>query len=228
MIKEIIIFLAGGAVGGILTALYLDKKYQKRTEEEVASMKEYVERVSEREAALEKAKDYKEVNDTDGDELTKGPTKISMAKDGESYKPGLLAGTSNVDYTKFYNRDPADGEYPTEEDIKEEEYRKAEMVNERLSRSGSEIIELAEMDDYPEYDKVILYYYVYNNIMVYGEPENEEESVIEDEDEILGECWAKSGFAAVDDPRDTLCIRNYDRATDYEIQKVFSTFEPYV
>lgn len=226
MLKEIIIFLAGGAVGGILTALFLDKKYQKRTEEEVASMREYVARVKEKEMSLEKAKDYKEVDD--GDELKGGPTKISMAKDGESYKPGSLAGTANVDYTKFYNRDLADGEYPTEDDIEEEEYRKAEMVNDRLSRSGSEIIEPAEMDDYPEYDKVILYYYVYNNIMVYGEPENEEESVIEDEDEILGECWAKSGFAAVDDPRDVLCIRNYDRATDYEVQKVFSTFEPYV
>lgn len=223
MVKEIIIFSAG-AVSGILgTALFLDKKYKARTEEEVASMKEYVARVREKEMVAEAT--INEGYDTDDGDAVKprDNSSITMVNKGESYKPGSLAGTTHIDYSKFYGKDPAEGEYPSEE---EDEYYNAKKFNDRTKdKHGSEIITPEEMDNFPQYDKVLLYYYAYNDIMVYGEPENEEQEIIEDIDELLGNCWYESGFAAVDEEKDVLCIRNYDRATDYEIQKIFATFE---
>ena len=213
MLKEVIIFAAGAGFGILGTYLFLDKKYAKRTEDEVASMKEYLEKS--RSAVL--ASEYVTPEEA-GVEKEDVSTNISMLRKGEAvYKPGRLAGTEDIDYSNI-GSDRAESEYPMDDS----EYEHYANIGEMR---GSQVIEADEVDEIPQYDKVILQYYTYNNILVYGEPENEEQEVIEDEDGLLGDAWEKSGFMNIDDDRDTLYIRNFDRGTDYEIQKIFSAYQ---
>ena len=76
-------------------------------------------------------------------------------------------------------------------------------------------------DDYPHHNKVVLEYYTDSDILVDTETEEE----LPDEDLIVGDCLDKYGFRD-NDEEFIVYVRNFNFGIDYQISKVFGSWDP--
>lgn len=219
MIKNVVIFLigfAGGAAAGHFgTKKVLVEKYHKMADEEIAEMREYYEKLQEDLVVEVAGKEEKRTPDFTQDISKNEPE--PREKDAEETPASEVPKTN---YRKYYD-DPADLEYPTDDDIEDEDVEIAETMNEWLRRNeGKEprIISVDAVGDLPAgVDHQILYLYSYDYVVA-----DDNENEVEDYDRLLGNCLEKYNFFESEEK--LIFVVNYELCTVYEIQKVEAAF----
>lgn len=258
--NSIIAFFVGCAVGSavsyFVTKHFVEKKERAIAEDKVASMREYVREIREKDvngdlvssllymskgnkdedaakqdyewvqngAAKDGVKDpYKDV---DYASLYKGSkeSSTSNANGNDRNAAGKMTAGNTADQNKDDNRfDPAAYEHPSD-DMDEDELRQIlisrRKTEEAAKRMPPKVISVEEYDDpeYDHYDKVTLYYYKDNGVLV-----DEDDTIIADPVIYIGDSIIKTGFDQNEEK--ALYVRNTSRGTDYEIGKVFGAFE---
>lgn len=220
MLKNVIIFAAGLLTGGGGAVLYFKKTHIKNSlhEQEIEEMRQYFERkprniTYRRRATVDDLK-----KETHGPDIQEEPARY--------VKP------EPVEYDKKFVKnkedepvDPAEVEHPTENDDYEEDYSlglaaKKEREAALAKDKGPKMIKASEFGNESYLDTVTLLYYQGDGILT-----SEDEEVYEDLDEVeamLGNTLHKYGFDR--DDESAIYVRNVKRGTDYEIIKVFSSF----
>jgi len=125
-----------------------------------------------------------------------------------------------IDYTKFYKseetEDPADREFPKEEDEEVEPFG-----------GRKKITKVIKDDDYGKintYNQRHLLYYTETDTLTITEGVGIEDIIRFDEVEgMIGDALTKFGFKTNDQLK--ICVRNYKDGCDYEIIKVFGPYE---
>ena len=244
-------FIAGAAVGVSTAALVLKDKYKKdyeaKAESEIASMREYVEKLRQEDkkgdldSQLEfvvsqdgewSVEEYKElIFDTLTTKLEEmiwsGPRKKKEPKPENLVKKDDKKAKQKVTYNSFYKEnDEKLGLYSEKEaeirakfEHPEEEY--AEEVKEKVEKmtdEGPKIIGADEFDEFEWHDKVTLLYYTEDDTLVVEET-NE---LIDDPEQLVGDLIHTSGFDENDD--EVMYVRNIRRGTDYEIAKMYGPY----
>lgn len=113
-------------------------------------------------------------------------------------------------------------QYMPSEEEPEDEYDDNDAEGERLSKEAAKgkpkLIKSEEfLTSCPYHDKVTLYYYAVDGVLA-----TEEEEEVEDYERLIGDALTKFGFDMNDET--VIYVRNMALSTDYEIQKVFSSF----
>ena len=126
--------------------------------------------------------------------------------------------TNAVDYTRYYggNTGMSDTEY-------DENYALGKQRS-MEKKKGPHLIKSEDFGVIPGYSTRHMLYYQYNDTLVIDDDQDEE--VIEDFNEIesiIGDALTKYGFR--DNDEEIIYVRNDKRDTDYEIEKVFDSYE---
>jgi hypothetical protein len=220
MLKQIIIFAAGLLTGGGSAVLYFKKTHIKTDihEKEIDDMRRYYEKKSGEIRPRRTVSEDVLKNKQSGPDIQVEPLKY--------VKPEV------VDYDKKFvknkkdvKEDPAESEHPTENDEYEEDYSlglaaKKEREAALAKDKGPKIIKASEFGSESYLDTITLLYYMEDDILT-----NEDEEVYEDLDEVeamLGDTLHKYGFDH--NQESSIYVRNVKRGEDYEIIKVFSSF----
>ena len=220
MMKGVIIFLSGAAVGGLtatlITRYVLKKKYHDQSEEKIKAMKEYVEFLRSKDEAGELCENLAYTS-KNGEEVVK-PEETSEEKQPERFHADSKV--KYVDYTSYY--DKSEEEHPLDDDEEDEQkaMEKAEKANNEMnSKARPKVIKATDFDDpeYEHHDKVTLYYYTEDETLT-----TEDNEIIDDVPALLGDALTKYGFTTNDDQ--VIFVRNYQRGADYEIAKVFGAY----
>ena len=239
-IKEIIMFALGASIGSTVTWYITKKKVSEKDEKrrvaDLASMKEYVDRLR----AKDEAGDLASVLDYVSKEEENVPISESIrkSKDEQSSK-SVEEKVKLVDYTSYYKdiedlmagtehpRD--DSEEMTPERMNEldnfvEGYNKSVAANSKSLKP--KVISADEWGnpEYDHHDHVTLYFYMEDQILT-EETEGIErtEELVTDPSSLLGDTLLSSGFTQNDE--EVLYVRNISRGTDYIIEKVFDSYE---
>lgn len=220
MLKELVIFAAGAAIGTIGGCIFFKMHYEKIAREEIQSVKDAFDRRMEEIEGEDRTslKDPSIGADTD----EKPESEITNANSlASNYKV-----SSDVDYTKYYkasNVDPAEEEHPEEEVDEELDYIRGEALNEEIkSKKGKKPI-LIKADDFGEtFETMDLYYYTDDDVLA-----NDAEEMIGENDGgelyLVGDCLEKFGFKT-DDSQKTVYVRNYDLGIDYCVTKIWGAY----
>lgn len=227
LIKNILIFVAGGAAGGLGTYFAVKKKFEAKADKEIEEMRNYYDnrgKTYEELQALGRIKeDVQQKIEKEEAKQTEAPASYKAVPKEETLIRGRNVKPVTIDYTQFYKDDafdPADGEHPAD-DI----YDEGEILTREHEAAGEPyVIERADFGSEPHYVTQTLTYYTVDDLLALGEDQNEDE--IQDFDEIesmLGNTLAESGFMD-DDSSMRIFVRNDKRCTDYEIVKVFGSF----
>ena len=155
-------------------------------------------------------------------------TRFSMKQRSVNVDPAECESPSETDGDEYLDRDEeedderagliADGNLETEENTNY--IRGEEMSKEVAYVPGRrpKLISAESFDnEYAHFDKKQLYYYVGDEVLA-----TEEEEVIENIDQVIGDALDKYNFRENDES--TIYVRNIDFSTDYEIEKVYSRF----
>lgn len=158
----------------------------------------------------------------DVDEETEETVEVEKLKQESKWVPEAAAEKKEkkkkgkpqpTDYTKFANQD---NKKSLSEEVKT---RIGGEVEEEKMPSGINIITLEiYADPVPIRDKVVLTYYEEDNTLV-----DEEETVIDDRNRLIGNALEKFGTEKDGDP-DTVYVRNGKTKTDYEIVRVKGSY----
>lgn len=239
--KNIIFFISGAAIGGVLGVFYMKKRCKDEVDKEIQKF------LAEFYASNEENEVKNETSESDGGG--------DFSKTIDSYEGGKADGGKPLtNYSSFYKEsgDMADYMHPTEDDDDEDEvgddsddildgtYNDDELVEkgfyiteenendvageemtaEMNSGKRPKLITAESYDnEYAHFDKIELEYYTDDDVLV--DIAGEEE--IHDPNRIVGDCLDKFGFR--DNPDETVIfVRNFDHGADYEISKVFSSF----
>ncbi len=246
VIKSLIIFVSGAAVGGSTAALITYrltvKKWEVIADERVKSMQDYVDELRAKDAAGELLSQLNyssdEIGPGDAQNKKEDTVKAEEVKKPVSSSNGNRR-AGDIDYTSFYQgvEKPKGSAYeevlasethPVEEDEEDEEdedvlTRHNRRIQEMLERNQGDkarpkIIRADEFDEYEFHDKVTLYYYTEDNILT-----TEDEEIVDDVEAYIGDALTKYGFK--DNDEKVIYVRNINRGTDYEVAKVFGSFE---
>lgn len=216
-VKSAIIFVLGGAVGG-LAAYFLLKKpleedYKKKKDEfdvSIASMDAYISKLrGQKEAeniAIEAGYTEKPVeNEENEDEI--------VVKSANFYP-------KKTDYAAIYKQKIA-SEHPQDDDPEEENRINSSRKINEIANSGArpeaiteEMFNLGHSDFE---DSITLNYYIRDDILA-----NEDDEIIPKRSALVGNLIEETGFN--DNDEDALYVRNYSQRRDYEIDKIY---EPY-
>lgn len=213
-VKILAAFALGCAAGAAVTDIFFKKKYSKQLEEAINKYDE-------------------EHNNTD----------IPVNTSNDDVKPAAPAENTDIfarktlertDYTEFLRNNPygvltrdnaedilVQEEHPMDDDEEPDEAaesREMETVTEVINKAKApKIIRADDFGEMPYLDKVELYYYREDGVLA-----TENDEVIHDIQEVVGDCLRKYGFA--DNDESTLYVRNLRRGTDYEIIKIDGEF----
>lgn len=210
--KPLLMFAAGVLTGGACTAAYFKVNYIKISvhEKEIKDMTRYNEKRMSAFARRSRVR-HNPVPYTS----QQGP---DIQDDNQKYeKPEY------VEYDKRFKQAEQDAPEATDGDNYQENYSQGEAVRkdrESAKAKGPKLIKAEDFGSESYLDAVTLLYYVDDGVLT-----SEDEEVYEDLDEVedmLGDALRKFGFDQNDEP--TIYVRNYDRACDYEIIKVFSSY----
>lgn len=214
-IKILLAFALGCAAGAAVTDICLKKKYTKQLEDAVAK--------------------YDEQHKTDDIQEDKPEQNSNPAVPEENADIMAKTTLEREDYTRFVRNNPygvltrdnaedilVKEEHPQDDDEEEPEeaHESHEMksVTEAINKAKApKIIRASDYGEMPYLDKRTLYYYKEDGVLT-----TEEDEVIHDIWEIVGDCLRKYGFA--DNDEGTLYVRNLKRGSDYEIIKIDGEF----
>ena len=145
-----------------------------------------------------------------------------------------------IDYTSFYHKeypemmaereapsepiDPDDTDIDPETDAEDVLSRHNRRIQEMLERNKGDkakpkIIRASEFDEYEFHDKVTLYYHTEDGVL-----STEDGEIVDDVEAYIGDALTKFGYADNDD-EEVIYVRNINRGTDYEVAKVFGSYE---
>lgn len=210
--------IVGAAIGFIAGAAIMRYKDDKRfdatiddiVEEEVnAWMEDYIAKHKQEEIEEEPEDDDDEEEDVEED-----PYEEKMPDGyfdyGNRYKKRdpMDKPENPADILTQHPQDPED-----ETDILEESPRKKEDDDMKAPK----LISADKYDEDPEYRKELLYFYQDDNVLT-----TEDEEEIDNQLEIVGDCMDKFDFR--NNEESYIHVRNQETMTDYEIQKIFSSF----
>lgn len=202
-IKYAVIFASGAVSGVLITKGY----FEKRTNEEVESVKKSLRTM------IHLPRPEKEEK-TENDISVKRPTDPRKAEVVVDY-----SGYSKVvqEYTADEDDDPAESESPSD-DIPEdvENYLDGKRDSE-TPRREPRLIKYEDFGELPYYDKITLLYYMDDEVVT-----TEDDEIIPNPEELLGDALTKFGFNKNDER--VIFVRNEKRNTDYEIDKVFAAY----
>lgn len=210
------IFAAGLLVGGGSAVVYFKHNYIKNDlhEKEIEEMRVYYEGNTKPRRRITKSDLTKHQEGPIVEEESVKYEKPPVTPYHEKFKVQEEAADDVADTEHPAEVDPPDAEY-------EEEYAQGLIINsERSKDKGPKLIKASDFGSESYLDTATLLYYVEDGVLT-----NEDEEVYEDFDEVegmLGECLHKFGFDTNDEP--SIYVRNMDRGCDYEIVKVFSSF----
>lgn len=206
MLKGLIIFICGGIVGGAATYFYADRKLEKKwmkiSEEKEKSHADYIKDLQ----ARAHAEDIARSQGYSSDSETK-----SSDKNTETEKP------VRRNYTTYW-QSRAEAEHPRDD---EAEYNPNEDLNDPKLRNREPVIISHDEywgDEYEHHDKLALYYYVEDDVLA-----TEDGDVIDNIILNVGDALTKYGFKTNDE--DVIYVRNFKLAVDYEIAKVYGSYE---
>lgn len=202
-IKYAVIFASGAVSGVLITKGY----FEKRTNEEVESVKKSLRTM------IHLPRPEKEEK-TENDISVKRPTDPRKAEVVVDY-----SGYSKVvrEYTADEDEDPAESESPSDdipEDVKN--YLDGKRDSE-TPRREPRLIKYEDFGELPYYDKITLLYYMDDEVVT-----TEDDEIIPNPEELLGDALTKFGFNKNDER--VIFVRNEKRNTDYEIDKVFAAY----
>lgn len=223
MLKELIIFAGGAAVGTTGGCIFFKKHYEKIAREEIQSVKDALRRHIE-ELTTTSLEDPSIGAEEEKEEPKKEEPVITNHNSLADGKPDPYA----TDYTKYYKEvgaeamDPADSEYPREDD-EELEQIKQEVLNDELRSKRTHPPEIIKADDVGETFEVSdLYYYTDDDVLA-----NDAEEMIGKTDGgelyLVGDCLTKFGFKD-DDSQKTIFVRNYELGIDYCVTKIWGAY----
>ena len=232
MLKEVLLFgggLAVGAIGGFIVAkIYYKEKMETEISEEI---KEVTRVYSEK---------MKEKGTTEGDKVGESSTKeeekeVSKSNSEPQSHPEDTPGGKNqkVSYTSFSSKGvdtPSDMIVKPKKTIKEE-FEEDERENflkgleaserhERERRQKPKIIKYEDFGEDPAYDMVPLVYYVNEEVLVNDDDGTE----IDDWDMSVGDCLDKYGFRHNNEQ--IIYVRNFFKGIDYSITKRYDDYIP--
>lgn len=226
ILKGVIIFVAGGAVGatcGIFgTKKYYQKKYKKQADEKIASVERYNEKLK---AELKKAYKNGAYSETLGYVVDKEPEK-------EKVEEGKAPETEKIDYWEVSNKahkkkvlekkmqEMAEKEHPTEDDIdeKEEIFRESEILrqkelNESMNDSDPYVM-TEEEDAVDAISSRETLYYIMEDDMMY----DEEDNLVPDYRRLVGDLIQDTGFN--ENEEDEIIIKNPSLGVIFTVSKV--------
>lgn len=230
MIKELVIFAAGAAIGAGVTVLIMrkkyDEKYNKLLEDAIKSDADFkLQEVNKKLAEL-KARESGYIQSSGDEKPTedKNDKKINKVK---ALDPNKKAGDSKlgkpnyIDYTSYYEA-KASCEYPRDEydSAEQSALYEGERANEEAhSGKRPRIVSRGEYDspEFEHHDRTTLYYYTEDNVLA-----TEEDEVIEDPSTLIGDALDKFGFRNNDE--EVIYVRNYGFQTDFEVEKRDTSF----
>ena len=216
VVKCLLCFVGGALVGFAGTSLYYKKKIKALNEEfdeldkhyqkEFPKLAPYVKKEPEK-----KETEVKKEKITSSNSIVRGRMEYS--------KP------DNKDYTSYWNKtDPAEKESP--EDDYEDSYSQGLIINrERKENEGKppKLIKANEYGDQPGFATVDLHYYQGNDFLTVASDMNEDDLLYDSEvDDYVGDALVKYDFKHSTEK--TIYVRNYQRATDFMITKIFGSF----
>lgn len=215
MLKEVIIFASGCAIGAAIavpiTINKVAKREQDRADAKTKSKDAYIEELEAKIKAHNMAlnKNYIQKESEKEEKLVES----RGVKDKKVEKKVVLCPPVR-DYTVYY-QDKAENEYPTEED-----YEEKRVVD---YEKGPKVVSNEEYwsPEYEYHDKCELNYFVEDEVL--ADSGNE---VVEKEEILIGNAIRDSGFNKNNEK--VLYVRNYELSTDYEIAKVFGAYSEYV
>lgn len=246
-VKGFITFLFGAAVGGSTAALITYRltvnKWEVIADERVKSMQEYVDELRAKDEAGEL---LSQLNYSSDQEIRDGEKNDKSEQSScEVEVSGGVGDTGNhragaIDYTSFYQKeypkmmaereapsepiDPDDTDIDPETDAEDVLSRHNRRIQEMLERNQGDkakpkIIRASEFDEYEFHDKVTLYYHTEDGVL-----STEDGEIVDDVEAYIGDALTKFGYADNDD-EEVIYVRNINRGTDYEVAKVYGSYE---
>ena len=220
MIKQLMIFVAGTLFGGGAATVYIKKRYIKdhyvSNEEHDAQLNKQAAYYEKRLTSRRRFNRTEPIGREEGPDVVDPMTATYKKPERQPYRDSFK--TAMAEETKAESEHPVEVDPPDAEHL--EEYSQGLALSK--SRSNNKKPKLIKASDFGSdfYDTCTLLYYVENGVLT-----TEDDEVYGDLDEVeamLGECLRKYGFDNDDAP--SIYVRNPNQGVDYEIIKVFSSF----
>lgn len=225
MLKEVLLFGGGLAVGALAGFIGAKFYYKEKMETEISEEIKEVTRVY--------SEKMKEKGVTEGDKVGESNTKEE--ENHPEVVPEVVPGGKNqkVSYTSYSSNGvdtPSDMIVKPKKTIKEE-FEEDERENflkgleaserhERERRQKPKIIKYEAFGEDPAYDTVPLTYYVNEEVLVNDDDGTE----IDDWDMSVGDCLDKYGFRHNNEQ--IIYVRNFFKGIDYSITKRYDDYIP--
>lgn len=207
LLKGVLIFVAGGGVGGAIGSYVMKIKLEEKHKAELIDMEEYY-------VNRHPDKKPRENGYYEGDKQVQDDLK-------DYVKP------APVDYTKYYDpdEDPADNESPNDDET--DNYDEGlELEKERIEDKNKKpkLIAASDFGMDPKYGTLSLLYYTENDTLTIHDDEDMGEDVIylDEIADFIGDALDKFDFRHSDEK--VIYVRNFRRSTDFEITKVYGAF----
>ncbi|MCX7817554.1 MAG: hypothetical protein N2317_08635 [Syntrophales bacterium] len=210
IIKSVVIFALGAAVGSIATLLLVKDKYERIANEEIASTKENYERRRNR------SKQNSEASESEKQQEDREEKVLVYNRD--RYKRIVRRYNGDTEISNAL-ADPAEMEHPRDD---EEDYREHERLSERANRrssTGPYIITTEQFsEEMSHFDKLTIYYYEDDDTLV-----DENEQIICDVISIVGD-EALDQFGNGSEDPEVVYVRNEKMQIDYEVIRLSKSY----
>lgn len=228
-------FVVGAAAGAVGSYLYLKKGFEERIDSEVQALHDIYDKETKEQRANEEVDiddgvmAYMKEDERIMAEVAGDIFHSAIHENGEEYKK------ESSDYTVYSSEDffrdeedPAEREFPQDDEPEEDDSEDQDSLNERLGRSATEelqknkkkrpfIIKSEEFGHCEGYGEETLYYYLDDGALV-----NEKDEEIDEYELMIGNALTKYGFDTNDEH--SIYVRNPNLEMDYEIIKVYQAF----
>ena len=211
--RGLITGVVGFVIGGIAGAAYMRYKKEKEIDAIVDEYELEIGDLIDEINAIEDQSDISEEEETVEEEEV------------DEFQEPLPEGYVNYGGISKPKRDPMDKPASPKDLLTEhpEDSDEDTDILEENPVAGSEEVPMPKLissdkyDDDPSYDKDTLYYYQEDDILTTSDDEE-----IDNEWEYVGDCMDKFDFRGSEEP--IIHVRNEEKKTDYEVQKVFASF----
>lgn len=193
--------VAGTGLGIVASMRYFKKKADERADAEIEGMQNYYEHIY---STLRDRKTAEELSENLGYKESE-PVEKEPEADAEEQKKITR---ESIMYEEMYK-----AQAKTQEESKP-------MTKPRYSLAGPKLIKAEDYGTDPAFDRMTLYYYTGNDVLI-----NEEENPYEVEiaEYMIGDCLEKYNFK--ESSERSIYVRNAKYGCDYEIIKVPGNFE---
>ena len=227
MVKNLIIFTIGAAVGATAAAFYVKNQCEKRSEDKIASMREYVRKLEAQIIGVYSGENSENPPEEDSEtESVPTNSQKNSKRDHKNreedenyhkYQAPYAYKVKNIHDDEDEEGEIGDYEAAVEASKNQLAYERSLVAN---SKNKPRLIRADEFDEaeFEHHDKVCLEFYTEDCILY----NPEEDEIITDPHSIIGDSLEKFGFISNDEP--VIYVRNISRGSDYEITKIFDAY----